>query len=109
MSRYTFNGRLAVAIGRAIRERKAAADLSISELARRTGMGPSQVSRWLCGEAAPAVETLCKIADALGCEPGDLLPPRSELAALKASAREPAAPPRTKGRSSDSRRQGPRA
>lgn len=46
--------------------------LSYKEVARRTGKGDSQVSRWFRGENVPGMENLSRIAEALGVSVADI-------------------------------------
>ena len=45
------------------------------ELAKAVGKSESSVSLWLSGKAFPRIDTIQKIADALGCETDNLLVP----------------------------------
>lgn len=76
------------AVGEAIFERLLALHMRQIELARRLGKGPSYVSRVVRGQENLGLDSLCQIARALECEPGDLLPAaslpaRAGLAAAK--------------------------
>ena len=57
-----------------------------SELARRSGMRPSNVSNYLRGSNVPNPKQLAKLADALGTTPGDILNVGGEMEAPKSRA-----------------------
>lgn len=50
-----------------------------SELARRSGMRPSNVSNYLRGTNVPNPKQLAKLAEALGTTPGDILSANAEM------------------------------
>lgn len=45
------------------------------ELAKAVGKSEASVSLWLSGKAFPRIDTIQRIADALGCKTDDLLTP----------------------------------
>ena len=49
------------------------ADISQSELARRISVDRTTIARYLAGNLTPRLVTLRRIADVLGCQPGDLV------------------------------------
>ena len=55
-------------IGQAIKDARANAGISLRELARRAGMNPTQLSMIERGISGCTIETLEKIANALGKE-----------------------------------------
>ena len=48
------------------------------DLAKAVGKSEASVSLWLSGKAFPRIDTIQKIADALGCATDDLIVERSE-------------------------------
>jgi transcriptional regulator with XRE-family HTH domain len=50
--------------------------VSVSELARRSGVGRGPLTGLEAGRANPTIETLWALADALGAPFGDLVAPR---------------------------------
>jgi transcriptional regulator with XRE-family HTH domain len=61
----TFFSQVGIAL-KVFRER---AGLSAAELARRCGMGKSQLSKYENGSELPRIESLARILDALGADP----------------------------------------
>lgn len=59
----------------ALRARRQAADLSQDALGRRAGADRQAVNRAENQAVGPTVDQVYQLADALGCTPGDLLPP----------------------------------
>ncbi len=55
-----------------IRTRREAMGMTRAELAKRTGVCASLVTRWEAGTRIPATERLPALAQALSCEIGDL-------------------------------------
>ncbi len=72
-------------IGKRIRVRRAALGISQAELADRIGMSFQQVQKYERGANRIASSILVRVADALGCAPGDL------LTAAKGKGRAPSA------------------
>src|SRR5919107_746473 len=72
--------------GRRVRELREERELTIRELARRSGLTPNGVSRIELGQRVPSSASVEKLARGLGVEPGELF---AEAEAPKAS------PPRT--------------
>lgn len=64
-----------------------------SELARRVGISRAAVSALEAGNHGAAIETLCRFAEALDVEPGQLLPSLDEIRQLlsESGARSPEA------------------
>lgn len=50
----------------------AEADMNAEQLSSASGVSVDAVRQYLRGEAAPLLETACKLAEALGCTPNDL-------------------------------------
>ena len=50
--------------------KQARGQVSLNELARKTGLSPQFLSRIERGQANPSLDTLDKICKGLGCEPG---------------------------------------
>lgn len=48
---------------------------AVSEFCRQTGIGRTAVDRWLKDEGGPSIESLDKIAEALGTTPDQLIKP----------------------------------
>jgi transcriptional regulator with XRE-family HTH domain len=65
---------LALGVGRAIKEARQRAEISMRALAGHCGVGQSFLSEVERGMATPSIATLYKVADALGVEPSSLLP-----------------------------------
>ncbi len=63
-------------IGANITRRRKARKQSSAELARATGMQQGQLWRYESGRVEPQLETLERLAAALGCNVQDLLPRR---------------------------------
>jgi len=61
-----------------IRERAAARGISMRTLAEKMETSRSHLSAVLEGTRSPTVSWLCRVAEALGCQPYDLMrPPRA--------------------------------
>lgn len=60
-------------LGQRVRTRRKAADLTIEQLAHRSGVTLSTVRRVELDKHVPRIETLSKIAQALDCTVTDLL------------------------------------
>lgn len=60
-------------IGQRIAVRRKATGLSQAELAKRMQVNQQQVSEWENGKKELRALTVGKLANALGCSPGDLL------------------------------------
>ncbi len=58
----------------ALHARMAAAGLSKSEVASRTGIDQRTIQRWLDGQRVPQSRNARTLADLLGCEPADIWP-----------------------------------
>ncbi len=62
---------------------------SISELARKAALKPPQLQRYLSGETSPSLETLDRLAEALGIHPWEMIKPtQTEEVRLSAGVRE---------------------
>jgi transcriptional regulator with XRE-family HTH domain len=75
--------------GRRLRARREQAGLSVSELARRAGVSPQDVSRYESGTMTPGPDRLAALATALGAAPLELVEPEvlgHGLKALRAAA-----------------------
>jgi transcriptional regulator with XRE-family HTH domain len=66
---------LADDVGRALRALRSAAGLSLSELARRSGVGKATLSELEAGRRNPTLETLYALTTALGAPLSAVLPP----------------------------------
>lgn len=64
---------LAAAVAKEIQTRRLAADLSMNQIATRTGLSVSFIGYLERGQRRPSVETLAKVAWALGVSLTDLL------------------------------------
>ena len=64
-----------LAVGERIRERRLAAGLTVTDLSRALNGSRSFLSQLEHGFEDLRVTTVLRIAAALGCQPGDLLPP----------------------------------
>lgn len=47
-------------------------DYSIGQLAKASGISTAQISRIENGQSVPTIETLCRLAKALGCDVREL-------------------------------------
>lgn len=61
------------ALGASIRSARKQRRLTLSQLAQRVGMTASNLSRAECGKQSLSTQQLVQIAQALGCQPGQLL------------------------------------
>ncbi|WP_227462315.1 XRE family transcriptional regulator [Ilumatobacter sp. SYSU D60003] len=61
-------------MGAAIRARRQSAGLSATALAERAGVSQPYISQLESGKASPSINTLYRVANALGVTPQDLLP-----------------------------------
>lgn len=59
-----------------------------SEVARRAGMAPNQIYRYLSGESTPSLDVLERLADALGVPASELLTDHSDDATIERFSRE---------------------
>lgn len=59
-------------MGEKIKKLREVARMSQSALAALIGVDTSSVSLWENGKTYPSYANLCKLANALNCEPGDL-------------------------------------
>lgn len=66
------------AIGGAIRAARLAAGLSMTALAERCGVSQPYLSQLENGKGSPSINTLYKLANALGVSPQDLLPDEAD-------------------------------
>lgn len=64
---------LARRVGRKVRSIRESRDMSLRELARRTGMAPANASKLETGKHEPKLETLARIASALGTTLADIV------------------------------------
>jgi transcriptional regulator with XRE-family HTH domain len=65
---------VAAGFGRKLTEARARAKLSQEELGYRSEIHRTQITRLEAGESTPGLDTLIKLAGALGVDPPDLLP-----------------------------------
>jgi transcriptional regulator with XRE-family HTH domain len=56
-------------LGRSLKALRESAGLSQAELARKAGVGKSQLSKYENGKELPKLETLARLVEALGVEP----------------------------------------
>ncbi|MEX1368317.1 MAG: helix-turn-helix transcriptional regulator [Nannocystaceae bacterium] len=56
-----------------IRQRAEAKRLPIKTLASQAGVSPSHMFAVLNGTRSPTLSWLCRVADVLGCDPGELV------------------------------------
>jgi len=75
-------------VGTAIRARRESAGLSMRALAGRSGVSQPFLSQIENGQASPSMVTLYRIAGALGCQPGELLPQAPSTSVLVVRAGE---------------------
>lgn len=59
-------------MGAKIRQFRERIGLSQKQLADALGIDPSAVCLWETGKTTPTVQNLIRLADILGCKPGDL-------------------------------------
>ena len=62
-----------MSLGREVRRRRKAADLTLEQLAERSGLSPHYLSTVETERRDPSVSTVTSIAKALGCPSGELL------------------------------------
>ena len=74
------------ALGRIVRERREASDLTQADLAHAIGLGRTSVANIEAGRQSVLVHQLYGLAQALGCEPRDLLPPAARKDEITAKA-----------------------
>ena len=67
----------AAQLGRRVQELRAAASLSLAELARRSGVARATLTQLEAGDGNPTLDTLYALADALGRPLSDLIAPAS--------------------------------
>ena len=56
-----------------IRAARRAAGLTQVQLAEKAGCSQQDINRWETGRVNPTAKTLKKLAEAIGCKPGDLI------------------------------------
>lgn len=56
-----------------IRERAASKKIPLKTLAERAGTSPSHLFAVLNGSRSPTLAWLCRVAEVLGCDPGELV------------------------------------
>ena len=61
--------------GERVREKRRARKLTQVQVAERAGMFQHHISQLENGEVMPTLETILKLAAAIGCKPSDLLSP----------------------------------
>lgn len=59
-------------MGEKIRKLRETAGMSQSALAAKIGVDTSSISLWENGKTYPSYANICKLAQALNCNPGDL-------------------------------------
>ena len=65
-----------VLVAEAIRTRAERKGISLRALAEEAGTSRGYMDKVVACQSSPTVDWLCKVADALGCHPRDLLPRR---------------------------------
>ena len=60
-------------LGRAVRSARQEIALTQEEIARRSGLGWRHIQKIEAGEVNPTLGTICKLAAAVGVDPGALL------------------------------------
>ena len=80
------------AIGAAIRSARLAAGLSMTALAEQCGVSQPYLSQLEHGKGSPSINTLYKIANALGVSPQDLLPDETDDVVVIRRDSRPATP-----------------
>lgn len=70
------DAQVAYTVGRRLAAARLAAGLSQGDVARACGVGQGAVSRWESGDRLLTLADLSRYAEAVGVEPGGLLPPR---------------------------------
>jgi len=66
---------IAKIFGERVREKRRARKLTQVQVAERAGMFQHHISQLENGEVMPTLETILKLAAAIGCKPTDLLSP----------------------------------
>lgn len=66
--------------GATLRSKRMAACIEQADLARRCGTTQQQISKWEQGAYGCRLPMLAKLAEALGCDPTDLMPPEPKQA-----------------------------
>lgn len=59
-------------MGEKIKKLREAAGMSQKDLAAQIGVDTSSISLWEHGKTNPSYANICKLAQALNCNPGDL-------------------------------------
>jgi transcriptional regulator with XRE-family HTH domain len=80
------------AIGAAIRSARLASGLSMTALAEQCGVSQPYLSQLEHGKGSPSINTLYKIANALGVSPQDLLPDETDDVVVIRRGSRPATP-----------------
>jgi transcriptional regulator with XRE-family HTH domain len=62
-----------MSLGREVRRRRKALDLTLEQLAERSGLSPHYLSTVETERRDPSLSTITAVAKALGCPPGELL------------------------------------
>lgn len=73
---------LAELIGREVKRRRVEARMSQVALAERCFISGPSICVYEKGDTCPSLNSLCALAIALDCDPGDLLPTGDELRAV---------------------------
>jgi transcriptional regulator with XRE-family HTH domain len=56
-----------------IKNARVEAGLTQVQLAEKAGCSQQEIQRWESGRISPTAKTLKKLAEAIGCNPGDLI------------------------------------
>jgi transcriptional regulator with XRE-family HTH domain len=65
--------------GLALRQRRRCAGLTVSQLAAAIGRSPASVQHYQSGHTLPSTAAVLALSAVLGCEPGCLFSPESEM------------------------------
>lgn len=85
---YDIYGVMIMTTGERIRAARKSANMTQAELAQKLGISYVGVSQWENGLRQPKYETLKKIADAIGVEWYDLVPPEESTRMIEAHTRD---------------------
>lgn len=75
-------------LGRAIRSRREALEITQAELGARIGLSRTSVTNIECGRQRLLIDQFCRLAQVLRCERDDLLPPERMETAASAKSKD---------------------